>query len=356
MKYIKCIKDTALLTAGTWYGISELNFYGAIVTVFRPLDNDWVMSDKENFDMGFLLDHNPDLKNETLPINKEYKMKEFQNKQHKRLHNALIGAGFTDCGGENLPNETLYWNHGYINQDLDEYLYFDYCDDGMVHIRNISNNKARFYGNSVDNIITHYESLGQTQPITKDNIAEVLKFNNITDISVHSNSLGKKHCFSLSMKPDNWLDTLEAIVGKLKPMPKLEEIVLKVGDIAEVDNYGNELVIVKIDYVNEEVVFRFGGSTLGQSFNFIHTIKSVNGKSGIYKIPEFNFEQYLLDNGFTFKHGIGDDIIYYHKDISQGFIRNGYFVYNSSSILLTPENADKIIELAKLSESLERKI
>jgi len=86
MKYIKCIKDTVLLTAGKWYGIDKLNFYGDLVTVFRPSDNDWVMSDKENFDMGFLSDNNPDLENETQPITKEYKMKEFQNKQWLLLH------------------------------------------------------------------------------------------------------------------------------------------------------------------------------------------------------------------------------------------------------------------------------
>lgn len=284
MKYIKCIKDLSLLTAGKWYGINQLNFYDSIVTVFRPSDNDWVMSDKENFDMGFLLDNPPD-----------FKMKEFQNKQHERLHNALIGAGFTNCGGKNLPNDTVSWNYGYINKQLDEYIYFDYCTDECILIRNISDDsETTLSGDIVADIITHYESLAPTQPITKDNIAEVLKFNNITDISVHANSLGKKHCFSLSMKPDNWLDIFEAIIGKkLKSLPK---------------------------------------------------------------IPEFNFEQYLLDNGFKKTTGVYDVIfsVSHHLSIyKSGSTPAGEWSCGGVVIQENLQNADILITMANLAKDLK---
>lgn len=366
MKYIKCIKSTSSLIASKWYGINEINFYVNKIMVFRPLDKDWVMSDKENFDMGLLLDHNPDLENETQPITKEYKMKEFQNKQHERLHNALIGAGFTDCGGKNLPNDTGECNYGYINKQLDEYIYFDYCVDGGVggrtYIRNISNDKlTAFYGAPVNDIITHYESMSvQTQPITKDNILDVLKHNGYNESTLEAycelcirNSTAYYGAVMLNNVLD-WLGAVEAITGKLRPLPKPEEIVLKVGDKIKFMNIC-PTVIKSFDYVNEKIYFHdYIFSHFGSINNGI--IESVNGKTGIYKIPEFKFDRCLLDNGFTFKRGIGEDIIYYYKDINQGFIRNGYFVYNGSAILLTPENADKIIELAKLSESLERKI
>ena len=292
MKLIKCIKSSAFQTSGNWYELlSDINtkqleikaIWGGRIYIVNSI----------RFDLT-------DIRNEiTVPKQEEYKMKEFQNEQHKQLHNALIGAGFTDCGGKNLPNDTGECNYGYINKQLDEYIYFDYCGVGGIGsrvccIRNISNDKlTAFYGAPIADIIAHYESLAQTQPITKDNIAEVLKFNNITDISVHTDSLGKKHCFSLSMKPDNWLDTLEAIVGKLKPLPKN---------------------------------------------------------------PEFNFEQYLLDNGFKKEksnHGILLKYSVFVTIFKSASITGNYWTWQGEYIQETPQNVDILIAMAKLAKDLK---
>jgi len=234
-----------------------------------------------------------------------------------------------------------------------EYIYFNnICEDDDVYIRHISNNEpTAFYGKPVADIIAHHESLAPTQPITKDNIAEVLKFNNITDISVHTNSLGKKHCFSLSMKPDNWLDTLEAIVGKLKPLPKLEEIVLKVGDKIKFMNIC-PTVIKSFDYVNQKVNYECGFDEFN-NLNKGH-IESVNGKSGIYKIPEFNFERYLLDNGFKVEQGQHGVVLRSYVSIYKSeLITDGKWTYQGEYIQETPQNADILIAMAKLAKDLK---
>lgn len=256
MKYIKCIKDTVLLTAGKWYGINELNFYSAIITVFRPSDNDWVMSDKENFDRGFLSEHNPDLENET-------------------------------------------------------------------------------------------------QPITKDNIKEVLDFNNITDISVHTNSLGKKHCFSLSMKSDNWLDIFEAIIGKkLKSLPKLEVIELKVGDSVEVAYIYSAVKVIKLfDYDKQKVHYEGGTFDYFKSMKCDY-IKSVNGKSGIYKIPPFNFEQYLLDKGFKLNTS-KNYMQYCLYNICCDIFDIDVIWQHNQTVQPTKENADILIAMANLAKDLK---
>lgn len=352
MKYIKCIKDTALLTAGTWYGISELNSYGDLVTVFRPSDNDWVMSDKENFDMGFLLDNSPD-----------FKMKEFQNKQHERLHNALIGAGFTNCGGKNLPNDTVSWNCGYINKQLDEYLYFDYCVNGgvgsRVFIRNISNDDpAAFYNAPIDDIIAHYEALAPTQPITKDNILDVLKHNGYNESTLEAycelcirNSTAYYGAVMLNNVP-NWIGAVEAIVGKLKPLPKLEEIELKVGDKIKFINNDFESTIDKFNYAYRRI-YLTDDSYWGFECIDADVIKSVNGKSGIYRIPEFNFEQYLLDNGFS--DVIYNGIFYMSKNnlTIERKVGIPQYKFFGNVIATSQQNADILIAMANLAKDLK---
>lgn len=288
MKFIKCIKSSGFQTSGNWYKL--LNDIDA-----KQLEVEAIWGGPTYIVNSIRFDLT-DIRNEiTVPKQEEYKMKEFQNEQHKQLHNALIGAGFVECDGDKSPNETIRWcGYGYINHSLDEYLYFDNCHDDDVFIRNISNGETtECHRKPVSNIITYYESLGQTQLITKDNIAEVLKFNNITDISVHANSLGKKHCFSLSMKPDNWLDTLEALVGKLKPLPK---------------------------------------------------------------IPEFNFEQYLLDNGFKKEksnHGILLKYSVFVTIFKSASITGNYWTCQGEYIQETPQNADILITMAKLAKDLK---
>ena len=214
-------------------------------------------------------------------------------------------------------------------------------------------NSIRFDLTDIRDEMTMPKPEENTQPITKDNIKEVLEFNNITDISVHHNSLGKKYCFSLSMKPDNWLDNLEAIVGKLNPLPKLEEIVLKVGDLVEFKEVSPQ-TIKGINYTDQEVYFDNNYFLEFKVLNKGH-IESVNGKSGIYKIPEFNFERYLIDNGFKVEQGQHGIVLKfsYVSIYKSELITDGKWTYQGVCIQETLQNADILIAMANLAKDLK---
>ena len=247
-----------------------------------------------------------------------------------------------------FKNDKVLLNHIYMRETA-----FYQIDDTKHLISHLGGDY--YYVNGIkydreDIIVPNPEE--NTQPITKDNIKEVLEFNNITDISVHHNSLGKKYCFSLSMKPDNWLDILEAIVGKLKPLPKFEEIVLKVGDKIKFMNIC-PTVIKSFDYVNQKVNYECGFDEFN-NLNKGH-IESVNGKSGIYKIPEFDFEQYLLDNGFKVEQGQHGIVLKfsYVSIYKSELLTGGNWDYQGSRIQPTPQNADILIAMANLAKDLK---
>ena len=153
----------------------------------------------------------------------------------------------------------------------------------------------------------------------------------------------------------NWLDTLEAIIGKLKPLPKLEEIVLQVGDLVETSIRNEPIIVSGFDYGYEVVRLK---ETSGIRFSGINDgkIKSVNGKSGIYKIPEFNFEQYLLDNGFKTEHffdlhdGLSSSYVSIYKS---KILPDNTWCYNGLIFQETPQNADILIAIAKLAKDLK---
>ena len=293
-------------------------------------------------------------------------MKEFQNKQHERLHNALIGAGFTDCGGKNLPNDTGECNYGYINKQLDEYIYFDYCVDGgvgsRVCIRNISNDKlTAFYNAPIDDIIAHYEALAPTQPITKKNIEQFLKYNNLHHYLIDGFTLWltlKREAgwdLRIDIRCDGLLEVIEGyFCRKLKLLPKLEEIVLKVGDLVEFNYvYPSAKVIKLFGYINQRIEYE---GTCYSGFNLINNghIKSVNGKSGIYKIPEFNFDQYLFDNGFKVEQGQHGVVLRSYVSIYKSeLITDGKWTYQGVCIQETLQNAEILIAMAKLAKDLK---
>lgn len=289
-------------------------------------------------------------------------MKEFQNKQHERLHNALIGAGFTDCGGENLPKLTTFWRNGYINQDLDEYLYFDNCDDNYIGARDISNGKvAACYGKPVADIITHYESLVETQPITKKNIEQFLKYNNLHHYLIDGFTLWltlKREAgwdLRIDIRCDGLLEVIEGyFCRKLKPLPRNEVIELKVGDLVEFEEVAPQ-TIKGINYTDQEVYF---DNNYFLDFKVLNNgrIKSVNGKSGVYKIPEFNFEQYLLDNGFKKEksnHGILLKYSVFVTIFKSASITGNYWTCQGEYIQENPQNADILIAMAKLAKDLK---
>lgn len=134
-----------------------------------------------------------------------------------------------------------------------------------------------------------------------------------------------------------------------------EEIVMAVGDEVEVDDFGNTLILSRFDYINEEIIYHFGGSTLGQKFEFVQEgTKSVNGKRGKFVIPPFDFEKTLLDAGFKET----DSYIYYAAD---GLMHSGsYFNKESSTfngerrIARTPANAKILIDTARILYNLEQ--
>jgi len=212
MKFIKCIKSSAFQTSGNWYELlSDINtkqleikaIWGGRIYIVNSI----------RFDLT-------DIRNEiTVPKQEEYKMKKFQNEQHKQLHNALIGAGFVECNGKNMPNVKDSWNYSYINKQLDEYIYFNICEDDDVYIRHISNNEpTAFYGTPIDDIIAHYEALAPSQPITKDNILDVLKHNGYNESTLEAycelcirNSTAYYGAVMLNNVP-NWIGAVEAIV------------------------------------------------------------------------------------------------------------------------------------------------
>lgn len=159
----------------------------------------------------------------------------FENEQHERLHNALRKAGFT------YDNKRIYFfehpAHGYYNETLDQIVYWNYLE--AIHVRSLEDKEAvkELYDKPIQTIIEYYENLNkenivQYQEITKDNIREVLKFNNIAInnptegcpdwISFNNLDLSSAmNRFSIRLdQVPNWLEVIELVVGKLKPLPK----------------------------------------------------------------------------------------------------------------------------------------
>lgn len=104
----------------------------------------------------------------------------FENEQHKRLHNALIKAGFT------YDNKREYnrcnWKHGYYNNYLGQLICWDYFKNKLILVRDSCwNNEYELDQKPIQIIIDHYESLTKEkavqefQEITPDNIKEVLQ-------------------------------------------------------------------------------------------------------------------------------------------------------------------------------------
>jgi hypothetical protein len=84
-----------------------------------------------------------------------------------------------------------------------------------------------------------------------------------------------------------------------------EEIVLKIGDILDIHGDGKHQ-LTEINYDYEDI--RCGDIVI--IFDGLSTIKSVNGKQGKFKIPEFDFVQTLIDAGF--------------KEDDHGYISNNF--------------------------------
>jgi hypothetical protein len=127
-----------------------------------------------------------------------------------------------------------------------------------------------------------------------------------------------------------------------------EEIVLKIGDILDIHGDGKHQ-LTEINYDYEDI--RCGDIVI--IFDGLSTIKSVNGKQGKFKIPEFDFVQTLIDAGF--------------KEDDHGYISNNFShvcsciwfnadynkLNDSIKIKPTPANAKRIINAAAELNELE---
>lgn len=201
--------------------------------------------------------------------------------------------------------------------------------------------------------------------ISKENIEEVLEYNGVKftkhqlfrgdkRVDVLNLYIGEINGISITFDNPNLIPLIFAHCNKkLKPLPIITEYELKIGDSVEVDNFGNTLNLVKFDYVDEEVVYRFGGSTIGQAFKYINKTKSVNGKKyDKLTIPAFDFKQTLLDNGFT-RTNTSDCFDLVSNGVKCRFEVNEWF-YNGHNLLKpTPENANILIDMAKLAKGLK---
>jgi hypothetical protein len=139
--------------------------------------------------------------------------------------------------------------------------------------------------------------------ITKDNIAEVLKHNNL-------NFRAYRNCIQLNNDdPDNntvidldhvnLIPIIEAHYGKkLEPLPEPNpfEVVLKIGD--EIESHHSVRIIEYFDYVKNRIIFTEERGWMSFDVSHAWNTFKINGKQCKFKIPEFDFEQTLLDAGF----------------------------------------------------------
>lgn len=264
------------------------------------------------------------------------------------------------------------------------------------------------------------------EPITKDNIAEVLEYNGLKDTfsgGTNARSIimgsGTPEWCSVNFKNPNWLQIIEAHLGKkLTPLPKKanpfdvvkvgqwvrcasenirttknkwyqrvlstsrhdafwylddtdvgaysittthwdltdirdynpdEKIVLKVGGVY-INSHGDKYTIEAFDYVNNAVIVGSGCWRYFNEFTLEAGIISVNGRQGKYVIPPFDFVQTLLDNGF--KHLANTDVYVAGKHTI--VLRDKDTVYVlGHKINPTPENAKRLVDIAKILKELE---
>lgn len=137
------------------------------------------------------------------------------------------------------------------------------------------------------------------EPITKDNIKEVLKYNK-DKFNVFVNYEIKKDSFAIDFTP----------------------------------------------FVNKISQFNY----IIQTNNFDEFLAFIQKRVKLEPLPKFDFEQYLLDNGFE-KHNYGSSLIKHNLLV---WVLTNHFQLNSRlEYLKTKENADILIAAAKLLEGLK---
>lgn len=233
---------------------------------------------------------------------------DFIDQDHKRMHNALIAAGWT-CKNDVYPTGSsvkFNWVYSTIDQDI----YFN--KEVNLNHRNKYFYPMKFYNKSFSEVANIIEAelekpqlnkipdqLMETQeeqeyqPITKDNIAEVLEYNGI-DKKLYMIDKCYITCLKfvnienygncISFRNPKWLQLVEVYFGKLKPLP----------------------------------------------------------------LPKFDFVQYLLDNGF--KEDSGN--LYNQNRAIKIIAEANKFYIEDCEIQPTETNAKIVVQMAKLAEEL----
>lgn len=184
--------------------------------------------------------------------NKDTKMElkyDFINEDHKRMHNALIAAGWT-CENDAIPFNCKNIKWKWVYKKGKESIYFDSMHFDILH-RNINDKRLKFhytlFSEVADIIEAELKAIRDTNPdeeikmqedqeyypITKDNIVEVLEYNKIDnnkysyfeedELSYARIRIFNKHAnFDIWIEDtnDKWLKHLEVEFGKLNPLPK----------------------------------------------------------------------------------------------------------------------------------------
>ena len=157
---------------------------------------------------------------------------------------------------------------------------------------------------------------------------------------------GYSYCYCTSTTPEDW-DLTD--IRDYNPT----ECVLKVGD--EFCSGGGPLrLIMRFDYVNERVHYMSSSIRFNVFSALIDPIE-VNGKKyDRITIPPFDFEQALLNNGFTRSETTGGyKLIKNGVRCDFGYTGIYYSGYKYSLIEPTPSNAERLIKAAAMLNELE---
>lgn len=165
---------------------------------------------------------------------------DFIDENHKRMHNALIAAGWSCENDKRVRSSiTLYeWVYTYVDTSI---IYF--CKGfNTVFYTSSKPTCVMFYCKTFAEIADYFDITikkrqlkidyqQEYQPITKDNIDEVLEYNKSLGLKIDSIKKTDNYiCYRQLINGKwenvrwgfafNWLDHIELDLGKLNPIPK----------------------------------------------------------------------------------------------------------------------------------------
>lgn len=320
----------------------------------------------------------------------------FINEHHKRMHNALLRAGWT-CKNDVKPTNTInYWNWVYsLNNNS---IWFD-NDDCHVRHRDINRNNLHLDENSFSEVADIIEAeLKEKQPkdFSHINVGQWVRFI-VNDVNKYptttfnkwyqrlDNSCSTEYSettneskyfwykdddldiiYSRNIQawdltdirdtnPDQPVQPNEVVNQPVETHEDIEYYPTTKDNIAEVLEY-NDICLNGIEIKNDWVLMSIQNSDHMDKFCFKNPrwLELLELNLGIklkpIPVPKFDFVQYLLDNGAKIKSG---------KECTLVELGNLKFVVYSNYVdlfgdkfSLTKENVKILIVMAKLSEEL----